>query len=274
MKQPGDMPETEDLDDVMSRLEESRRYTDLRLGIMSALTDARDAQYSFLRAERLQQCSYIILGCLACEDRARSLQHAIEHLTDQALDMLLGVLQQHMNHRTDIKPILALERGVTEDEHSAALKLLEIMCLVSERTREVAHERNACAVLLAKLEADVEEGTLAGACLDTLLALLADSPLNQQDFLAEDGLARVCQVLLRQHSPSCQILCCKALNLLVTHILPGSTSTAAEVLEEHMGGASAKLLSSPVPFEEYPRREDMETCLQKVAISALAKLPA
>ena len=43
-----------------------------------------------------------------------------------ALDMLLGVLQQHMNHRTDIKPILALERGVTEDEHSAALKLLEV----------------------------------------------------------------------------------------------------------------------------------------------------
>lgn len=68
---------------------------------------------------------------------------------------------------------------------------MQIMCLVSERTREVAHERNACAVLLAKLEADVEEGTLAGACLDTLLALLADSPLNQQDFLAEDGLARV-----------------------------------------------------------------------------------
>ena len=68
---------------------------------------------------------------------------------------------------------------------------MQIMCLVSERTRAVAEERNACAVLLAKLEADVEEGTLAGACLDTLLALLADSPPNQQAFLAQNGLARV-----------------------------------------------------------------------------------
>ena len=92
--------------------------------------------------------------------------------------------------------------------------------------------------------------------------------------LTAPSVLQVCQVLLRQHSPSCQILCCKALNLLVTHILPKSTSTAAEVLEQHMGGASAKLLASPVAFEEYPRREDMETCLQKVAISALAKLPA
>ena len=41
-----------------------------------------------------------------------------------------------------------------------------------------------------------------------------------------------------------------------------------------MGRASAKLLASPVAFEDYPEQEDMETCLQKVAISALAKLPA
>ena len=41
-----------------------------------------------------------------------------------------------------------------------------------------------------------------------------------------------------------------------------------------MGWASAKLLASAVTFEDYPDREDMETCLQKIAISALAKLPA
>ena len=41
-----------------------------------------------------------------------------------------------------------------------------------------------------------------------------------------------------------------------------------------MGRASANLLASRMAIEDYPRREDMETCLQKVAISALAKLPA
>lgn len=30
---------------------------------------------------------------------------------------------------------------------------------------------------------------------------------------------QVCSVLLRQTSPSCQMLCCKAINLLATHIL-------------------------------------------------------
>ena len=74
---------------------------------------------------------------------------------------------------------------------------MQILCIVSQRTRDVAQERNACAVLLSKLEADVEEGTLAGACLDTLLALLAHSPLNQQAFLAQQGLARV--MLLLSH---------------------------------------------------------------------------
>lgn len=85
---------------------------------------------------------------------------------------------------------------------------------------------------------------------------------------------QVCQVLRHQHSPSCQILCCKALNLLVTHILPGSTSTAAEALAQQMGSASAELLASTVAFEDYPKRSDMETCLQRIAASALAKRPA
>ncbi len=82
--------------------------------------------------------------------------------------------------------------------------------------------------------------------------------------------------MLHQKSPSGQILCCKALNLLVTHILTDSTRTsaAAEVLEEQMGRASAALLASPVIFEDYLERRDMETCLQKIATSALAKLPA
>ena len=94
----------------------------------------------------------------------------------------------------------------------------QVMCLVSQRTQEVAQEWNACSVLLAKLEADVEEGTLAGACLDTLLALLADSPPNQQAFLAQQGLARVRPLV--PHVPSSgpsisppQGLCCNARGL-------------------------------------------------------------
>ncbi|CAK0786205.1 hypothetical protein CVIRNUC_009418 [Coccomyxa viridis] len=235
---------------------------------------AKGGQYSFLRTERLQQCSFLILGCLAYPRRAQDLQHAVKRLTTQALDLLFSILQQPTRRPDGKAPAFALERGVSEDEHSAALKLLEILCLVSRQAREAAQERDACAVLLAKLEADVENGLLAGACLDALLALLANSPGNGQAFLRQQGLVKVCQVLLHQHSPSCQILCCKALNLLVTHILPGSTSTAAEALAQQMGSASAELLASTVAFEDYPERSDMETCLQRIAASALAKRPA
>ncbi len=71
------------------------------------------------------------------------------------------------------------------------LFVLQIMCLVSYETQEAAHKRDFCAILISKLEADVEEGTLAGACLDALLALSARSPSNQQAFLAQQGLVRV-----------------------------------------------------------------------------------
>ena len=43
-----------------------------------------------------------------------------------ALEMLVGALQQHVKHAPDRASIPALERGVTDDEHSAALKLLEV----------------------------------------------------------------------------------------------------------------------------------------------------
>ena len=88
----------------------------------------------------------------------------------------------------------------------------QILCLVSQHTREAAQERDACAVLLAKLEADVENGLLAGACLDALLALLAGSPGNGQAFLRQQGLVKVC---FKWHMPppcerAAALLCCIA----------------------------------------------------------------
>ncbi len=50
------------------------------------------------------------------------------------------------------------------------------------------------------------------ATLQTMQAYIADSPQRA---------SRSAGSCLRQRSPSCQILCCKALSLLVTHILPG-----------------------------------------------------
>lgn len=62
---------------------------------------------------------------------------------------------------------------------------------MSPKSREEAAEARAIQLLLDKLEADVVEGTLAGACLDALLALLAGSPANQGAFLELHGLQKV-----------------------------------------------------------------------------------
>lgn len=43
-----------------------------------------------------------------------------------ALDLLVSILQQRAKQADTPAPSCALERGVTEDEHSAALKLLEV----------------------------------------------------------------------------------------------------------------------------------------------------
>lgn len=182
-------------------------------------------------------------------------------------------------------------------------------------------ERGTLELLLGKLEADVVDGTLAGACLDALLALLADSNTNQAKFLDLGGVgkvdyattvchavwpiicakqelqpctvlqqdaqrslhfvathvftvlyvcAQVCSVLLHQYSPSCQILCCKAINLLVTHILGPHAKAAAEELERQMGTPSAQLLARPI---HWTQRGVLEMQLQHLATCALAKLP-
>jgi hypothetical protein len=68
---------------------------------------------------------------------------------------------------------------------------LQVLCLVSKGTREDAANAGALEVLLDKLEGDVVDGTLAGACLDALLALLADSESNQQKFSELGGLQKV-----------------------------------------------------------------------------------
>ena len=92
------------------------------------------------------------------------------------------------------------------------------------------------------------------------------------DLLAKvvGACSQVCSVLLHQHSPSCQILCCKAINLLVTHIFGPHAKAAAKDLEKQMGKASADLLASPIHWAD---RGSMEMHLQHLATSALAKLP-
>jgi len=76
------------------------------------------------------------------------------------------------------------------------------MCLLSPRTRELAVEASALEILLGKLEADVVDGTLAGAILDALLALLADSEANQTKFLYLDGVQKV-STLSNAHARDC-----------------------------------------------------------------------
>lgn len=43
-----------------------------------------------------------------------------------ALDLLVGILQQHTKRPDTPEQGSTMERGVTEDEHSAALKLFEV----------------------------------------------------------------------------------------------------------------------------------------------------
>ena len=63
--------------------------------------------------------------------------------------------------------------------------------LLSPSTRELAAKIGTLDILLGKLEADIVDGRLAGACLDALLALLADSSMNQTKFLYLGGVDEV-----------------------------------------------------------------------------------
>ncbi|BDA49128.1 hypothetical protein COCOBI_13-2380 [Coccomyxa sp. Obi] len=259
-----------DLQEVIDRLSREHQEGTLKQDFCDKLQLAQQGSFSFLRTEGLQQFAQIILKGLLQPEAVALLLVTLDQLALEALQVLQKILQQTAVQREATISSDADGRGVTEDEQCAALKVLEVMCLLSAGTRELAVERGTLEFLLGKLEADVVDGTLAGACLDALLALLADSNANQAKFLELGGVGKVCSVLLHQHSPSCQILCCKAINLLVTHILGPHADAAAEELERQMGKPSAELLASPI---HWTQRGVMEMQLQHLATSALAKLP-
>lgn len=90
---------------------------------------------------------------------------------------------------------------------------------MSKDVREAAACAGAVEILLDKLEGDITDGTLAGACLDALLALLANSTITQKRFLESGGLEKatsglcVLNRMITSHTSSC-------LQLLKVHYKP------------------------------------------------------
>ncbi len=70
------------------------------------------------------QCqSVVVCLCRAGRDQLFCSQCTV---FSAALDLLLSILQQPTRRADGKSQAFALERGVSEDEHSAALKLLEV----------------------------------------------------------------------------------------------------------------------------------------------------
>ena len=70
------------------------------------------------------QCqSVLVCSCSAALDEICCIRHTV---FSAALDLLLGILQQPTRQPDGKSQAYALERGVSQDEHSAALKLLEV----------------------------------------------------------------------------------------------------------------------------------------------------
>ena len=70
------------------------------------------------------QCQSVVV-CLCCAGRDQLFCSQCT-VFSAALDLLLSILQQPTRRADGKSQAFALEQGVSEDEHSAALKLLEV----------------------------------------------------------------------------------------------------------------------------------------------------
>ncbi|KAK9918119.1 hypothetical protein WJX75_001412 [Coccomyxa subellipsoidea] len=154
-----------DLQDVMDRLSWEHQENTLKQDFHDMLCLAEEGAFSFLRTESLQRCAQSILRALLQPQSVSLLLKTLEQLSVEALQILQKTLQQTAVQREATISCEADGRGVTEDEQCAALKVLEVMCLLSPSTRELAVESGTLDILLGKLEADIVDGTIAGACV-------------------------------------------------------------------------------------------------------------
>eukprot|EP00850_Spirogloea_muscicola_P007989 SM000041S15548 [mRNA] locus=s41:797251:799328:+ [translate_table: standard] len=108
-----------------------------------------------------------------------------------------------------------------EDETVAALRVLEGCCLMEPLCREHAASFHAVQDHLERLVAAGSQPKLQGACLDALLALLLDSPTNQQELMRLKGMTTVATLSTNVHvDPATRSKCTEFIQLVVEQILP------------------------------------------------------
>eukprot|EP00850_Spirogloea_muscicola_P020358 SM000213S06823 [mRNA] locus=s213:136693:139110:+ [translate_table: standard] len=108
-----------------------------------------------------------------------------------------------------------------EDETVAALRVLEGCCLMEPLCREHAASFHAVQDHLERLLAAGSQPKLQGACLDALLALLLDSPTNQQELMRLKGMTTVARLSTNVHvDHATRSKCTEFIRLVVEQVLP------------------------------------------------------
>ncbi|KAK7263992.1 hypothetical protein RJT34_31593 [Clitoria ternatea] len=274
--------------ELVNSLQQQRVYREVTLALTTGLRDAR-AEFSFLRVRALRSLLNF-LRSVADSDFTIDLfiqtqsipqlqvvpvlfQHSLKESGLEAEDDCNENRVRDLSHIFGVEP-MKLTSPATDAEVALALRVLEGCCLLHPHSTALAHRHNAIQVLMNILST---RGVLEqGACLDALISLMVDSPLNQMDFEKCNGIMEVADLIRdKQVDENLRLKCGEFLQLLIGHVNGRDSSPLANIHEDTrrlLGEKSASLIWAAGQFGSTLDPEQRLTALQIQARRVLESL--
>ncbi|XP_024980023.1 uncharacterized protein LOC112516968 isoform X2 [Cynara cardunculus var. scolymus] len=181
--------------DLVSSLDDQRLYREVTLALRTGLRDAR-SDFSFLRLHGLGNILKFLRSVAAsdstinlfCNSQSITALQVVPALFQHSLQETEDQIVSNLDHIFSVEP-LKIKSPSTDTEVSLALRVLEGCCLLHKESTILAHQFKAIQVLMNIL---ATRGVLEqGSCLDALISIMLDSPLNQMDFEDCNGIEEV-----------------------------------------------------------------------------------
>ncbi|XP_072993035.1 uncharacterized protein [Typha latifolia] len=230
-------PDDAAVGDLVSSLNRRRLYREVTLALRSGLRDA-NADFSFLRTRGLRNLLKFLRSIAGSDESIRLFRHSQTIPELQVIPVLFqNTLRQPKNnpvvtldHIFGVEP-MKITSPATDSEVALALRVLEGCCLLYSRSAALAYKFKAIKVLVDILSS---RGILEqGACLDALIPLMLESPLNQMEFEECHGIEKIAELIKdEQGDENIRLKCGEFLLLLIGHVNGRENSPLANIHED------------------------------------------
>eukprot|EP00246_Nothoceros_aenigmaticus_P013569 TRINITY_DN4749_c0_g2_i2.p1 TRINITY_DN4749_c0_g2~~TRINITY_DN4749_c0_g2_i2.p1 ORF type:complete len:312 (+),score=53.82 TRINITY_DN4749_c0_g2_i2:134-1069(+) len=231
---PTPAADTSPVADLVRHLTNQRLYREVSLTLKQAMRDAK-AEFPFIRIKGLKSLIKFLTSAAKSEKFTQLFNESQSYTELQVVPVVFENTLSPPKRTFELPsdPISCEEppqvvSSPSDREVTLALRVLEGCCIIDGASRFLASQFMAVKVILDLVLAVPIQQI---ACLDALLALMMDSPINQKEFERMDGLRKVAHLLKDVAvEEETRLRCAEFLLLLVHQVLPsGGTSSTLGV---------------------------------------------